>query len=145
LQENKLNNLFVFRGSLFEIYLPLKNIKTLMMKKFPVILVAAIFIMASCSNTKKVVNSPWQNNSSVSTGDQNGLSYETAVFITEKTESKGVSAEYQWLRIHYPDYKFNGQSLSFNKDIPYDIIDIITSTGEKKSIYFDISNFYGHF
>lgn len=77
--------------------------------------------------------------------NQDGSSFEKAVFINEKTETAGIGAEYVWLRQNYPGYKLVQQSLAFEKEKPYDIMDIKTADGEKKSIYFDISKFYGKF
>jgi hypothetical protein len=67
------------------------------------------------------------------------------VVIREKTESKGVDAEYTWLRKQYPGYRFQGQSLKGSGKKNYDVIDIQTAEGKPLSIYFDISNFFGKF
>jgi predicted Zn-dependent protease len=111
------------------------------MKNSALLLVLLCFFLA-CSPTKKVANHTTE--SSV-TDMRNGLSYETAVIINKKTDKQGIDAEYEWLRQHYPSYKFNGQWLTKFKSVPYDIIDLITSDGLKKSIYFDISKFSGKF
>jgi len=74
-----------------------------------------------------------------------GSAYSNAIFIEEKTEQKGVDAEYVWLGNHYPGYKVKSQSLNYNEGKPYDIINITTADGKSKSIYFDISNFFGKF
>ena len=102
-------------------------------------------LLISCSSTRNVSGEiKKQDNASVVT-ENDGSSYETAIVIREKTESKGVSAEYAWLRQHYPGYRSEGQLLSYNNDKPYDIIHIVTANNEKKTIYFDISNFFGKF
>ena len=90
--------------------------------------------MASCGNMKKAQVAKSSTDESLFTN---------AVFITEKTEIAGVPAEYDWLKVHYPGYSTLGQSLVFHNSKPYDIIDIKTSNGVKKSVYFDISNYYG--
>ncbi|RKD90182.1 putative periplasmic lipoprotein [Mangrovibacterium diazotrophicum] len=109
------------------------------------ILLAITLTMASCSTTNKLSNNaPSPENTTISSG-RDGSSFEKAIVITEKSESKGVGAEYEWLRKNYPGYKSQGQSLTYDQKKPYDIIDIITSDGEAKSIYFDISNFFGKF
>jgi hypothetical protein len=76
---------------------------------------------------------------------KDGSSFENAVIIQETTESKGVDAEYKWLRDNFPGYKSGGQSLDDYKGKPFDIITITTSDGKEKSIYFDISGFFGKF
>jgi len=103
------------------------------MKKFILIIAVAI---SSCSTSKKV-------SSNSSTGE--GLSYATAIVITEKTESTGVNAEYKWIKEHYTNYKIMGQSLNMNDKKPYDIITIKLSDGKELPLYFDISNYFGKF
>ncbi|HEU4719121.1 MAG TPA: hypothetical protein VFU15_14855 [Bacteroidia bacterium] len=78
-------------------------------------------------------------------GDQDGSSFDNAVVIYEKTEGKGVDAEYDWLKTHYPGYTVNRQSLVTHDGKPYDVLSITTADGEKKDVYFDISNFFGKF
>lgn len=95
--------------------------------------------LTACSTQKK-------NTESVSTGTSitnPGLSFNTAILIQETTESKGVNAEYAWLKTNYPGYKTKSQSLITHDKKPYDIITIITQAGEELKIYFNISNFFG--
>jgi hypothetical protein len=79
----------------------------------------------------------------VSPGD--GKSFETAVLIREKTEDKGIHAEYVWISEHYTNYKIVRQSLSTWNKKPFDVITIELGDSSKKDIYFDISRYYGHF
>jgi hypothetical protein len=72
-----------------------------------------------------------------------GSSFETAVVIMEETEDKGVAAEYAWLKQRYPGYRMKRQSLATHDGKPFDIITIITASGEETSVYFDISRFFG--
>jgi len=95
-----------------------------------------IFVV-SCSTPKEVVTN--------TNSTQDGLTFATAVVINEKNESKGVNAEYKWLREHYPGYKSEGQSLAWNKKTPYDVISIVLPDGKKLDVYFDISKFFGKF
>ena len=74
-----------------------------------------------------------------------GSSYERAIVITEKTEGTGTAAEYAWIRKNYPGSVVSSQSLNFVKHRSYDVLHITTDLGFKKSIYFDISNFFGKF
>jgi hypothetical protein len=112
------------------------------MKKI-IILLVLLCTLSACSSTKKLSNQTSTESSLSELRD--GLSYETAIIINKRTDKQGIDAEYEWLRQHYPNYKFNGQMLTKSKNIPYDIIDIITSSGLKKTIYFDISKFSGKF
>jgi hypothetical protein len=81
--------------------------------------------------------------SEIVAGKQDGLSYETAVVIKEKTEAKGVPAEYKWLAKHYPGYKLEHQSLMTDRDKPYDLMAIVLADGSRLTIYFDISHYFG--
>lgn len=74
-----------------------------------------------------------------------GSSFADAVVINETSETTGVAAEYDWLKVHYPGYKTLGQSLVYNEGKPYDIIEIKTADGKKEKVYFDISHFFGKF
>lgn len=66
-----------------------------------------------------------------------GSSFENAISV------KSVSEEYAWLRRNFQGFTFIQQSLVFENNKPYDVLKIITSSGKEKSIYFDISSFYG--
>lgn len=72
-----------------------------------------------------------------------GSSYEKAIIIKAKSEQKGVAAEYEWLRNNYPGYKKITQSLKSNGNKHYDAIFIETKQEEEKTIYFDITKFFG--
>ncbi|MFZ5855903.1 MAG: hypothetical protein ACOYZ6_03655 [Chloroflexota bacterium] len=74
-----------------------------------------------------------------------GCSFETAVVIEADNESDGIAMEYQWLADHYPGYQNISQAISFDGNKIYDVLTIITADGVEKTIYFDITLFYGHF
>ena len=112
------------------------------MKKL-VFLLLIIPLLYSCAPSKKI-DTQTQIVSESST-IKDGSSFEKAILINESSENAGIRAEYEWLRKNYPGYKLQLQSLSNYKKVPYDILEIITSTGEKKSIYFNISKFFGKF
>jgi hypothetical protein len=104
------------------------------MKKIFLLMLIAGFIV-SCKTSKTATTA----------ANTDGISYETAIVIKENTETKGVKAEYDWLKKNYPGYKLIKQSLNNHDSKPYDIMSIKTKDGEKKLIYFDISNFFGKF
>jgi hypothetical protein len=106
--------------------------------------VVIIGLLISCKTGQKSTGIVTPNNKTMNTS-RDGSSFENAIIIPEKSESKGVDAEYQWLRTNYPGYKSTGQSLNEHKGKNYDIIKIKTADGLEKSIYFDISNFFGKF
>ncbi len=108
-------------------------------------LFALVSLIISCSPTRKISNETNNHNKTSEVIEKDGTSYDKAIIIKAKSESTGVGAEYAWLSKNYPGYQSKGQSLVFQNKKPYDIIEIVTASGEEKSIYFDISNFYGKF
>jgi hypothetical protein len=116
------------------------------MKKILLIFSLACLISACSTKTKVTTdqNTSPVTNPSVS-GIMDGSSFEKAIVINEQSESKGVDAEYAWLSKHYPGYRTKKQSLTYHDKKPFDIISIVTGSGEEKNVYFDISNFFGKF
>jgi hypothetical protein len=76
-------------------------------------------------------------------GGGNGLTFKEAIVIKENNEMSGIISEYNWLKIHYPNYRIWHQSLTSYNDKPYDVITILTSDGKMMDIYFNIYNFFG--
>jgi len=97
--------------------------------------VALVFLMlfVSCASSHKVTDA----------SQRDGSSYDKAIVIEEKNESTGVKAEYNWLTLHYPGYISESQTLSYHNKHPFDILNIKTSTGTPRKVYFDISNYFG--
>lgn len=118
-----------------------------------VTLLLSVILFTSCSSTKKStannVDKTQRNISSATqladTPKQEGLSFKTAVFVTEKSEMTGPKWEYQWIKQHYSDYKVNEQALVYQGNKPYDIITIQFSNEKILKLYFDISNYFGKF
>ena len=113
------------------------------MKQLLFFLALSGFIL-SCS-TNRAISSRSSGRTASSISTQDGSSFENAVFIEQKTEKAGVDAEYEWLRNHYPGYKLIQQSLTNKNKKPYDLLEIETTAGLRKSVYFDISGFFGKF
>ena len=103
-----------------------------------------LLLVSSC-HTSKQASSGGKHGYKTNTPDRDGSSYAKAIIIEEKTEGSGVSAEYDWLATHYPGYTSEGQYLMTQGKTPYDMIKIKTASGEDKSVYFDISNYFGKF
>lgn len=114
------------------------------MKKSIFIAVIMAIVLSSCSPAKKTT-AITETNAQVSSTQQaaDGLSYATAIVITETSETKGVHAEYAWIKAHYSNYTIKGQSLNYHNKKPFDIINILLSDNTERKLYFDISNFYG--
>jgi hypothetical protein len=117
-----------------------------MLKK--ALLIPVIILFVACHSSKKVTTANVKTEQAATTPENpnaDGSSFEKAIVIQETSETNGVSAEYAWLRKQYPGYKFQSQTLSNHNKKPYDILNIETADGEKKAVYFDISNFFGKF
>jgi len=110
-----------------------------------IFVLAIVSLVASCSPGKRLTTEMKNQNEITSDTERDGSSFAKAVLIKEKNERAGVDAEYAWIRSNYPGYQLRLQALSYENKKPYDIIHITTVNGEEKSIYFDISNFYGKF
>jgi len=114
------------------------------MKKNIFIAVFIAIALIYCSPAKKttvITESKAKISSTQQAAD--GLSYTTAIVITETSETNGVHAEYAWIKAHYSDYTIKGQSLNYHDKKPFDIINIQLSDNTERKLYFDISNFYG--
>jgi hypothetical protein len=101
-------------------------------------------LVISCGTTKKI-----QDNTTSTVMTENvsgdGSSFEKAVVINKSNENDGIAAEYDWLKKNYPGYQSLGQGLSFKDKKAFDVIKIKTTDGMVKSVYFDISKFFGKF
>jgi hypothetical protein len=66
-----------------------------------------------------------------------------ALIVRARTEDASVQLEYACLRQYYPHYKFKSQSLIHCDQRSYDNVDFVTAGGSPRSMYFDISPFFG--
>jgi hypothetical protein len=104
--------------------------------------IALVFVACSSSRpaaTQQTGTSPVTTNNS----DNDGSSFKKAIVIEERNSSKGVAAEYAWIRENYPGSKMKQQSLVRENGKPYDVLTIVTADGMEKTIHFEISNFFG--
>jgi hypothetical protein len=75
-----------------------------------------------------------------------GSSIKQAVVITEAPgEKTGVRAEYVWLHQHYPGYHLRGQGVRHEGGRSYDEMRIVTADGKARTIFFDITSFFGKY
>lgn len=117
------------------------------MKKLSLLaLLLALFTLTTFSSCKHQKDAAASSTTVKSDGESgSGTSFSDAIVIQEETETKGVAAEYAWLKKNYPGYKLIKQSLQYNDGKPYDVMEIKTADGDTKKVYFDISNFFGKF
>jgi hypothetical protein len=75
---------------------------------------------------------------------RDGTSVERAVILkSDAGSSGGVAGEAAWLREHYPGWRRTRQALMSRNGRRYDRIDVESPTGEKASIYFDVTEAFG--
>jgi hypothetical protein len=72
-----------------------------------------------------------------------GSSIEKAIIVKGATEETGVHAEYEYLQKKFPGYKRGMQALQNVKGRAYDMLEFTTADGKKRTIYFDITEFFG--
>ena len=70
-------------------------------------------------------------------GDGGGSSAAQAVIVDS------VAAEYAWMRRHCPGFRLQQQVLQRINGKPHDVHILRNDDGEERTIYFDISEFYG--
>ena len=117
----------------------MQTIKTIV---FAWIFLLGLVLASSCRHQQAASTTDTKVSRTVNVTGGGGTSFEDAVIIMDTTETTGVHAEYAWLKEHYPGYSLIKQSLVYNEGKPYDVMEIKTSGGKKK-IYFDISNYFG--
>jgi hypothetical protein len=72
-----------------------------------------------------------------------GATLEKAVIVNAPTERIGVAAVYGWIGRHYPGSTAAGQNTVIKNGHFYDAIDVITGEKERRTFYFDITQFFG--
>jgi hypothetical protein len=72
----------------------------------------------------------------------NGSSCEQAVVIREaRFRELGMLAEKLWLQKNYPGYRQTSQSALDSASRHYDLVEVATSEGETRKVYFDTTEF----
>lgn len=112
-----------------------------------------MLFLASCSSSKKSASSKSLPPSSLTinsdgkavivNSDADGSSMENAIIIDAPSETEGIHKEYEWLKEKYPDHSLIQQSLLHERKKSYDAMKIKTKQGDVKTIYFDITKFFG--
>ena len=70
---------------------------------------------------------------------RDGSSPEKAVVVDS------IAEEYMWITCYCSDFTMEQQALHHIDDKPYDVLTLGNGTGEKRTVYFDISSFFGTF
>src|SRR5262245_23670110 len=92
--------------------------------------------------TVKTGNAVTEDLVGLSGGD--GSTCERAVVVRGATSaSDGIRWEYRWIGEKFPGYKMVSQALIMSNGKVFDELMITTSTGETRSVCFDITEFFG--
>ncbi len=74
----------------------------------------------------------------------NGSSREKAVIILgANNEREGVDVEYKYIEGKVGYFEIESQTFLDEGDKKYDVMNVIGPTGNKKELWFDITDFYG--
>lgn len=74
-----------------------------------------------------------------------GSSQERAVVIHENDTPRGIAAENRWIAQNMPGYRKVGQALVQGQNGIYDRISVVGPNGERKEVFFEISEFFGRY
>jgi hypothetical protein len=79
-------------------------------------------------------------NAKVTYAGGDGSSFAQAIIVLDANLLSGPRAEYDFIERHYPGSKVGRQSLKEENQHKYDVLDFVTVAGERKTLYFDISD-----
>ena len=81
--------------------------------------------------------------SAVSTAERDGTSMERAVAIMESTEPAGVRAQKAWIAERYPAARKKLSGIQSENGRHYDVVVLVLPDGTEKTLYFDITAYFG--
>jgi hypothetical protein len=105
-----------------------------------------VTLLAACTATSRppVATAPQSAPTAVPAPATSAGKAPECFVIQAANEREGLAAEGKWLHDHYPGWKKMGQSLGVGADgESFDHVDIVDSSGEKRSVCFDITSFFG--
>jgi len=105
--------------------------------------IAIVLSVTACAANHAQQNDNANTQNGAAAGAEEGSSFERAVVLKDaKNEFEGVSAEHEWIKAHYPGWRWDSQYLLNREGRVYDMIEI-SNGGEKREIYFDITDWFG--
>jgi|SRR5689334_24480342 len=78
---------------------------------------------------------------SFSGGD--GSTLDAAVIVHATDETVGIRAEYAWIKERWPGSRRGRQGLITKNNRVYDALTITDSAGQERTLYFDITEYFG--
>ena len=104
--------------------------------------IAAVIVLAACTSAPPPAQPPTGAAAAPPTAAR-GLSCDSAVVIQAGSEREGIGRENAWIRENYPGATKESQDLITCNGKPADAVNILTANGQKVTIYFDISGWFG--
>jgi hypothetical protein len=109
-----------------------------------VVLFGFSLAMAACWSPRCDAQAATMAAATTENSDELGLTLETAIVLEDATnEFNGVSAEHIYTNKRYPGWKWKTQGLMNAGDKVYDVIELVGPKDETKTIYFDITSWFG--
>ena len=102
----------------------------------------AMAILASISWQVAAEQPTAASSASPQSSGNDGTTKDSAIVITAADEFAGVDAEYAWIKDNLPGAKIKSQGLAMGPRV-YDRFEIALPSGETRTVYFDISSFFG--
>lgn len=90
------------------------------------------------------VQAPAPSSSSSPAPTAEGESLEAAVVVPSDNEEDGIAFENEWIFRHYGRFRRRSGGLASHTDRRYDVITVELSDHTPRTLYFDITDFYGH-
>lgn len=75
-------------------------------------------------------------------GGGSGASHKTAIVVHASSAAVGIREQDAYLKTRYPGYRFIGHAFALHKGKWYDIVMFTDARGRKRSLYFDISEYF---
>ena len=107
------------------------------------IVLVVLVAMSTMSPQLVAADTPQDAGYSFSGGD--GSTLNAAVVVHAKREEAGIHAEYAWIKEHWPGSRRGKQGLLTKNDRIYDVLTFTDSAGQERTLYFDITEYFGKF
>lgn len=110
-----------------------------------ILVIIVMILIGGC--TFQMANSPnFPSSTGIVYAGGDGSSLENAIIIKGVPDSfTGIKAESDWIRANHPEWRKGIQTLVKSEDKVYDCIGYTTLEGVIKTIYFDITDFFGKY
>ena len=110
------------------------------------ILLASVLLCSHALALEPMTNAPLPKSTltpeEFTNGD--GSSMEQAIVILASNSAEGIGAEKRWVTENHPSWKLTKQALVHGDNgLVYDKMSYITPEGETKTLYFNITDFFG--